>query len=65
MDSLENPYNLDLSCAKSNPKRMSKSMTIKIETQIFINPKYMYVQNEILRDLIGIDYESQMEVYNG
>ena len=34
MDSLENPYNLDLSCAKSNPKRMSKSMTIKIETQI-------------------------------
>lgn len=46
-------------------KLIDEEKLIKIETQIFINPKYMYVQNEILRDLIGIDYESQMEVYNG
>ena len=53
-------YNFNLLDIDEVKKLLNEKKLIKSNNQIFINPKYIYIQNEILIDLLDINYE---EVY--
>ncbi len=53
-------YNFNLLDIDEVKKLLNEKKLIKSNNKIFINPKYIYIQNEILIDLLDINYE---EVY--
>ena len=55
-------YNYDMKEFKQIKKLLKVEKLQEDETNIFINPKYIYTENNILIELIDEDYISQMEV---
>ena len=55
-------YNFDITKYKELEKLLKEKKLKEEKEYIKINPDYIYIENDILVDLIDEDYISQMEV---
>ena len=53
-NTFKNKYNLDLNNIKEIQNLKEKNLLLENENNIFINPKYLYISNEILINLIDL-----------